>query len=376
MPIARVALPVASDTTFDYWAPEALGVARGAVVRVQLGRRKLTGVVTGVAEDTVVAPEKLQTIDAIVAIPPVPEDILEMADFVSGYYQAPIGMAAALVVPPLPGGRAGRPRKVAPASPSPAVADEAVVALNSDQRTAMAAIGDARGTFLPFLLFGVTGSGKTDVYLHSASQAIASGGQVLMLVPEINLTPQLEGRVRAALPGVPLVLLHSGLPQGERRENWRAAAAGEARLVLGTRLAVFAPMPSLSLVIVDEEHDGSATTHATRPCGVRTAAAFRSCWAAPRRRSNRGCMRRKAGIEGSTCRGAPIRGHGCRWCDSRATGRLARSRALARRCAARFRSVWRVASSRWCSSTAAALRHRCCAPRAAGKRNAHVAARD
>ena len=276
MPIARVALPVASDTTFDYWAPEALGVARGVVVRVQLGRRKLTGVVTGVAEDTAVAPEKLQTIDAIVAIPPVPEDILEMADFVSGYYQAPIGMAAALAVPPLPGGSAGRPRKGAPASPSPAVADEAVVALNSDQRAAIAAIGDARGTFVPFLLFGVTGSGKTDVYLHAASQAIASGGQVLMLVPEINLTPQLEGRVRAALPGVPIALLHSGLPQGERRENWRAAAAGEARLVLGTRLAVFAPMPSLSLVIVDEEHDASYKQQDTVRYHARDAAVWRA----------------------------------------------------------------------------------------------------
>jgi primosomal protein N' (replication factor Y) len=106
-------------------------------------------------------------------------------------------------------------------------------------------------------LRGVTGSGKTEVYLDAAARAIAAGGQVLMLVPEINLTPHLVARVRAALPDVRAVALHSGLADGERRAHWDAAARGEAQLVLGTRLAVFTPMPRLALIVVDEEHDAS-----------------------------------------------------------------------------------------------------------------------
>jgi primosomal protein N' len=108
VPIARVALPVASGTTFDYWAPEALRIVRGSVVRVHLGPRKLTGVVMEVVAASEVAPEKLQTITAVAAIPPVTEDVLEMAAFVASYYQEPIGMAAALAVPPLGVGGVGR----------------------------------------------------------------------------------------------------------------------------------------------------------------------------------------------------------------------------------------------------------------------------
>jgi len=319
VPIARVALPVAAETTFDYWAPEALRVVRGSVVRVYLGPRTLTGVVMDVVAASEVAPERLQTITAVGAMPPVPEDVLEMVAFVAGYYQEPLGMAAALAVPPLGAGglarrtsdcawmlaapgRAALPETLtrsptaralfaqmtdAPAGlsaatiaalpahvrrilrgwrerglvvpvPGEGAASVApVVARNDDQRRAVAAIGAASDTFSPIVLFGVTGSGKTDVYLDVAAQMIAAGRQVLLLVPEINLTPQLQQRVRVALPEAPIALLHSGLADGERRENWRAAAAGEAKLVLGTRLALFAPMPSLALIIVDEEHDAS-----------------------------------------------------------------------------------------------------------------------
>jgi primosomal protein N' (replication factor Y) len=319
VPIARVALPVAADTTFDYWAPDGLRIARGSVVRVPLGPRKLAGVVMEVVAASDVAPEKLQTIGAVDAMHPVPDDVLEMAAFVAGYYQEPVGMAAALAVPPLGAGGAGRrpansalmlaegvhdavrgtlsrspiaralfeqlaaaqgglaaatiaalpanARRilriwrqrewVVPVTPAAAVIAPPAVAFNADQRRATAAIMAARGTFAPFVLFGVTGSGKTDVYLDVAAQLIAAGGQVLLLVPEINLTPQLEQRVRAALPGACVALLHSSLPDGERRLHWRAAASGQAQLVLGTRLALFAPMPSLSLIVVDEEHDAS-----------------------------------------------------------------------------------------------------------------------
>jgi primosomal protein N' (replication factor Y) len=129
--------------------------------------------------------------------------------------------------------------------------------LNAEQQRAVVAIARAHGRFAPFLLDGITGSGKTEVYLAAAAACIGAGGQALLLVPEINLTPQLAQRIAEALPGRYAVMLHSRLSAGVRRRHWRAAAAGEADLVLGTRLAVFAPMPRLGLVVVDEEHDAS-----------------------------------------------------------------------------------------------------------------------
>ena len=338
MPIARVALPVAADTTFDYWAPDALGVGRGSIVRVQLGPRKLAGVVMDVVPSSDVAPEKLQTIVATAAVPHVPDDVLDMIEFVANYYQEPVGMAAALAVPPA-GGAGRRPADgalaltasgrealgrglsrapaaralflqlaAAPSGISAATvaelpahmrrilrtwrerefvvpvaapsADAALVALNADQRLAAEAITAASGTFSPFVLFGVTGSGKTDVYLDVAARMIGAGGQVLLLVPEINLTPQLEQRVRAALPGASVVLLHSGLADGARCDHWRQAATGKASLVLGTRLGVFAPMPALALVIVDEEHDASYK----QQDNVRYHARDVAVWRAHRRR--------------------------------------------------------------------------------------------
>jgi primosomal protein N' (replication factor Y) len=107
------------------------------------------------------------------------------------------------------------------------------------------------------LLHGVTGSGKTEVYLHLIARQLAAGCQTLLLVPEINLTPQLEARVRARFPETEVVSLHSELAEAARERHWRAAFEGTARIVLGTRLAVFTPMPDLGLIILDEEHDPS-----------------------------------------------------------------------------------------------------------------------
>jgi primosomal protein N' (replication factor Y) len=148
--------------------------------------------------------------------------------------------------------------------------------LNAAQQAALDAILMARGEFRPFLLYGVTGSGKTDVYLAAAQQLMAAGGQVLLLVPEINLTPQLTQRLAAALPGVRIATLHSGLSNGERRANWLAAASGDAGLVLGTRLAIFAAMPGLALIVVDEEHDGSYKQQDNVRYQARDAAVWRA----------------------------------------------------------------------------------------------------
>ncbi len=128
--------------------------------------------------------------------------------------------------------------------------------LNDEQRAAAEAI-TAAAAFDAFLLEGVTGSGKTEVYIAAAEAVIARGGQVLILVPEINLTPQVEQRVANALRARRVVTMHSRLAAGERVRAYRQASSGEADLVLGTRLAVFAPLPRLGLIVIDEEHDAS-----------------------------------------------------------------------------------------------------------------------
>ena len=127
--------------------------------------------------------------------------------------------------------------------------------LNDEQRNAADAIRAGSG-FAPFLLDGVTGSGKTEVYLDAIGDCLARGRQALVLVPEIGLTPQTLARFRTRL-GVPVHALHSGLNDGERAATWLAAARGQARVIVGTRSAVFVPLPEAGIVIVDEEHDGS-----------------------------------------------------------------------------------------------------------------------
>ena len=145
---------------------------------------------------------------------------------------------------------------LAVALPSPALRDP-LPALTAEQAVAVKDIGAGLGRFGVALLHGVTGSGKTEVYLRLVEQVLAQDQQALVLVPEINLTPQLEATFQARFPAVQRVSLHSQLAEGERVMNYLAAQSGSARIVLGTRLAVFTPMPALGLIIVDEEHDGS-----------------------------------------------------------------------------------------------------------------------
>lgn len=133
----------------------------------------------------------------------------------------------------------------------------------------------------PFLLYGVTGSGKTEVYLRAVAEALREPeAQVLVLVPEINLTPQLEGVFRTRFPNETLVTLHSGLAEGERARHWLAAHRGEARVVLGTRLAIMASLPHLRLIVIDEEHDPSYKQQE----GLRYSARDLAIWRANRLR--------------------------------------------------------------------------------------------
>ena len=148
--------------------------------------------------------------------------------------------------------------------------------LNPDQESAVNTLIAESGHGGTWLLYGVTGSGKTDVYLRLIEQVLTLGGQILVLVPEINLTPQLEARFRARFPHASLVSLHSGLAEGERLKNWLHAQSGEASIVIGTRLAVFTPMPRLKLIIVDEEHDPSFKQQEGLRYSARDVAVFRA----------------------------------------------------------------------------------------------------
>ena len=129
--------------------------------------------------------------------------------------------------------------------------------LNSDQKKASDEIQMAFGKFQPFLLYGITGSGKTEVYFDAMTKVLAQGRQVLFLLPEINLTPQLLKRVENRFADVPTAVLHSQMAAGKRTQDYLRAMLGQAKLVIGTRLAVFTPMDDIGLIVVDEEHDGS-----------------------------------------------------------------------------------------------------------------------
>ena len=147
--------------------------------------------------------------------------------------------------------------------------------LTVEQQQAVDAVTQTDG-FGCFLLHGITGSGKTEIYVHLMHEVLQRGGQILLLVPEINLTPQLENYFRSRFPDADLVSLHSGLNDGARAQNWLRAQSGLARIVLGTRLAVFTPLPQLALIIVDEEHDASFKQQDGLRYSARDVAIFRA----------------------------------------------------------------------------------------------------
>jgi primosomal protein N' (replication factor Y) len=146
------------------------------------------------------------------------------------------------------------------ASAVPQAADAQGFALNQEQHLAVTAVAAQLERFGAYLLHGITGSGKTEVYLQLVARVLAQGRGALILVPEIGLTPQLVGRFRERFRA-PLAVMHSGLSDSERLDAWRSAISGHARIVLGTRSAVFAPVHALGLIVVDEEHDASFKQH-------------------------------------------------------------------------------------------------------------------
>ncbi|MBK9784167.1 MAG: primosomal protein N' [Betaproteobacteria bacterium] len=274
MPVLRVALDLPLHRLFDYVIPEASTADIGLRVRVPFGRGEKIGVIAEVVDSSEWPLAQLKPAGEILRdVPPLPADFLRLCHFASGYYQAAFGEVVMQALPvglkrlDPPNRRNARPGPLTAAIERPVLTDEQTVAVEAIDPTA---------GFSAHLLHGVTGSGKTEVYLRLIERALADGKQVLLLVPEINLTPQLEGRVRARFPETGVVSLHSELAEAARERNWRAAFAGEASIVLGTRLSVFTPMPRLGLIVVDEEHDSSFKQQDGMRYSARDVAVFRA----------------------------------------------------------------------------------------------------
>ena len=261
MRILRVALDVPVTKLFDYLIGDATPADTGDRVVVPFGARQRVGVVVEIADASAVASTKLKPVERVLeGAPRLTADWLELMRFLSSYYQRPFGETVTAALPvrlrslkPLP----KRRKSAAEAALDAAHPFVSGHDLNPAQAEATARIGAALGSFRPFLLHGITGSGKTEVYLRLIAQVLSKGMQALVLVPEIGLTPQLEARFRQAFPATRIAVLHSALEDTARTHAWLDAARGDAPIILGTRLAVLTPLPRLGIVVVDEEHDAS-----------------------------------------------------------------------------------------------------------------------
>jgi primosomal protein N' (replication factor Y) len=264
--ILQIALDTPLNAVFDYrWHCEAAERPLvGQLALVSFSHREVVGMIVGVSDETDVPADKLKDALAVRGqLEPLSAQWLALAGFAADYYQRPLGE---VMLPGLPKNlrmlttvALDRALKKLAKHDTPHDGTPLdMPVLNPAQQEAADAIGGASG-FNPTLLYGVTGSGKTEVYLQACAQVLERepDGQILIMVPEINLTPQLEGNIRARFPGVMLATLHSSLSEGERMLHWLAAHQGKARIVLGTRLAILASLPNLKLIVIDEEHDPS-----------------------------------------------------------------------------------------------------------------------
>lgn len=259
-------------------------LAPGTLVRVPLGKREVLGVVWENLPDSGELPpaQARAVLGALDGLAPLSATWRRLVAFTASYYQRSIGEVALAALPPqlraLSTVQLARrlKRPVATVPDTPDTTD--LIALSPEQTRAMAEFdADVR----PALLFGATGSGKTEVYLRAAASVLAqdASAQVLVMVPEINLTPQLQARFEerfAHLGKAQVVALHSGLTPAQRLKSWLAAHAGQARLVLGTRMAIFASLPNLRLIVVDEEHDPSYKQQEGARYSARDLAVYRA----------------------------------------------------------------------------------------------------
>ncbi|RZJ25755.1 MAG: primosomal protein N' [Haliea sp.] len=279
-----VATPAHSSVAGPLTYASEWPLASGTLVRVPLGKREVLGVVWEALPDSGDLPpaQARAVLGALDGLAPLSATWRRLVAFTASYYQRSIGEVALAALPPQLrelsavqlARRLKRPLTLVPDTPD----TTNLIALSPEQARAVAEFyADSR----PALLFGATGSGKTEVYLRAAARVLAQDAraQVLVMVPEINLTPQLQARFEerfAHLGKAQVVALHSGLTPAQRLKSWMAAHAGQARLVLGTRMAIFASLPNLRLIVVDEEHDPSYKQQEGARYSARDLAVYRA----------------------------------------------------------------------------------------------------
>ena len=283
-----VATPAHSTVAGPLTYRSEFSLTPGTLVRVPLGKREVLGVVWGNADDSggLLEMQTKSIAGVLDGLAPLSASWRALVGFTASYYQRSQGEVALAALPPqlreLTSSQLARrlKRPVQDTSFPPGAAH--LVALTTQQQAALAGFDTENpGKQRPALLFGATGSGKTEVYLRAAATVLAQDptAQVLVMVPEINLTPQLEARFAerfAHLGSERVVALHSGLTPAQRLKSWLAAHSGNARLILGTRMAVLASMPSLKLIVVDEEHDPSYKQQEGARYSARDLAVYRA----------------------------------------------------------------------------------------------------
>ena len=260
MPTIQVALDVPVPRLFDYDAPQATEQDVGRRVLVPFGTRLKTGVLWAIVTEPGCAPKQLRPIETLWHdVPALSPTDLALLKFCSLYYHYPLGPTVFHALPPGLRRTSGwkPPRRLTGSRVLPCQEEPPPLQLNAEQQQALQDILQTANRFSCHLLHGITGSGKTAVYLALIQAMLHHGKSVLVLVPEINLTPQLEQHFQQQFPQTTLLSLHSGLGEKERVLRWLSAQEGSAKVILGTRLAVFCPMPQLGLIVVDEEHDVS-----------------------------------------------------------------------------------------------------------------------
>ena len=243
----------------SYRSPEPM--LPGQLVRVPLGRREVLGVVWAIrdaAPTDMPASAVRDVLGALEGLAPLDAHWRQLVQFSAQYYQRSLGEVALSALPPQLRDLSSEQlaRRLKKQNTERVVRAQVGPALSQEQQEVLHQMAQHSG---PFLLFGSTGSGKTEVYLQAVERMLATHpqAQALLMVPEINLTPQLEARVQERFGSEVVVSMHSGMTPAQRLKGWLAAHAGHARIVLGTRMAIFASMPHLKLLVVDEEHDPS-----------------------------------------------------------------------------------------------------------------------
>ena len=251
MQITEVAIPVPLHNTFDYLCKEKVCI--GSRVKVPFGSKKVTGIVISHKDKSSFS--KLREVEEVIDHEALlSKEILEFLSWSANYYHHPIGEVLSNAIPK--NLRNGKPALIKKTSEAEVKVSSTDIQPTNEQSFAINEVLKSSSEFNGFLLHGVTGSGKTEVYLSITEQLLKKGKQVLVLVPEIGLTPQMISRFEQRIEGQ-VVAVHSQLNDTQKQDAYLLAKGGEAKVILGTRSAIFTPIPNLGLVIVDEEHDNS-----------------------------------------------------------------------------------------------------------------------